>query len=242
MPNHVTHRVILRGPASDLSLFKDIFLPLQILHNQAGDPLSPERIFDFNTLVPMPDIIRDTESSSTVNDGLVVLGVTDIPDMLGRTVSLRETIANYLAMPWVVAAGVADYAGLKRLLMERSPDCVKKARVALKAYEAHGHSSWYSWSIEHWGTKWNAYDVRIIEQVSDRLIFCFDTAWSPPIPIFHALAARDEVRNLTLELTAFDEGWGFAYVGAIGNGYHLGEIVEATSDLYEAVYDRPSDA
>jgi hypothetical protein len=241
MPNHVTHRVVVRGPAPDLSLFKDTFLPLQTATDQAGDPHSPERVFDFNALVPMPEIIRDTESSSTVNDGLVVLGMPKIPDLFGHATSLTEAITKYLAMPWVEAAGVTDYEALKRLLLERSPDCVEKAQTAMRAYEAYGHISWYSWSIEKWGTKWNAYDVRIVEHAQDHLVFCFDTAWSPPVPIFHALATREEVTNLTFEITAFDEGWGFAYVGAISNGHHLGEIVEATPDLYKVVYDRPAD-
>ena len=41
---------------------------------------------------------------------------------------------------------------------------------------------WYTWSIEHWGTKWNAYDV----DVTDKCIQ-FDTAWSCPEPIVKAL-------------------------------------------------------
>lgn len=240
MPNHVTHRVVVRGPAPDLVLFKDTFLALQTITDPVGEP-HQVRTFDFNILVPMPDLIREAESSSAVSDGLLVLGRGDVPDMFGATTTHDEAVRRYLAMPWVQEAGVADFEGLRQLLLTRSPDCVEKALTAIRAYEAHGHTSWYGWSIQNWGTKWNAYDVRIIEHTEDRLMFFFDTAWSPPRPIFDALAERDEVSTLTFEITAFDEGWNFAYVGTISHGHHLGELVEATQALHDAVYGAPSD-
>lgn len=240
MPNHVTHRVIVRGPAPDLTLFQDTFLALNTVTDPAGEAHA-ERTFDFNILVPMPALIRDSESSSAVSDGLIVLGRGDIPDMIGGAGSHEAAVQRYLTMPWVQKAGVTDFDGLRQLLLEHSPDCVEKAQLALRAYEAHGHTSWYSWSIENWGTKWNAYDVRIVEHTEERLVFCFDTAWSPPEPIFDALAERDEVKNLHLNITAFDEGWNFAYVATISNGHHLGQMVDATDALHEVVYGPPSD-
>lgn len=38
------------------------------------------------------------------------------------------------------------------------------------------------WCREHWGTKWNAYKHRAIEETEDTLILRFDTAWNPPYP------------------------------------------------------------
>lgn len=43
-----------------------------------------------------------------------------------------------------------------------------------------GYDNWYDWRVDHWGTKWPACQA-------DRYVV-FDTAWSPPIPIFEALA------------------------------------------------------
>jgi hypothetical protein len=45
---------------------------------------------------------------------------------------------------------------------------------------------WYEWSLQHWGTKWNACDARYSDL--DQNIIHFDTAWAPPIPIFEAVA------------------------------------------------------
>ena len=56
---------------------------------------------------------------------------------------------------------------------------------------------WYTWRCNHWGTKWNAVDEsgwlddEIFECILDGrgydLGICFDTAWSPPLPIIMKL-------------------------------------------------------
>jgi hypothetical protein len=73
--------------------------------------------------------------------------------------------------------------------------------------------NWYDWcsSEAGWGTKWNSYDNRI-EAESDGLFECyFETAWSPPMPVFEALA--EKYPELTIKVEYFDEGhnfWGVA--------------------------------
>ena len=48
----------------------------------------------------------------------------------------------------------------------------------------YGHTTWYDWSCENWGTKWNSYDN---EQVDADTIL-FSTAWSNPEPIMLKLS------------------------------------------------------
>ena len=60
-----------------------------------------------------------------------------------------------------------------------------------KAYhdnmQRHGHGDWYGWCNEHWGTKWNAEEVRVrIEP--DCLHLSFLTANTFPKPIAKALS------------------------------------------------------
>jgi hypothetical protein len=49
---------------------------------------------------------------------------------------------------------------------------------------------WYSWRINHWGTKW---DIELCDvSISDdgkELSAHFDSAWSPPIEAYDALGA-----------------------------------------------------
>ena len=55
---------------------------------------------------------------------------------------------------------------------------------------------WYDWRVNHWGTKWDAYDVEVDDCDVDHLIITFNTAWSPPEPICHAI--RDEYPDLAV--------------------------------------------
>lgn len=45
---------------------------------------------------------------------------------------------------------------------------------------------WYNWRLENWGTKWNSYECK---QLQDNM-FLFDTAWSAPHPIILALSKK----------------------------------------------------
>ena len=40
---------------------------------------------------------------------------------------------------------------------------------------------WYDWSIENWGTKWDACEPRIDHNDKDYFSVSFETAWAPPI-------------------------------------------------------------
>ncbi len=50
----------------------------------------------------------------------------------------------------------------------------------------YGADNWYDWSINNWGTKWNAIDTEV-EQRDGTLIYRFDTAWDAPRNIAEAL-------------------------------------------------------
>lgn len=217
MPNHVTNRVVVTGPSAAVAAFRAAFLAEEVEADAEGLDRQVTR-FDFNRIVPRPKIIEQTESGSAVSMGLLVLGRPEIMDDGCGTPSLDAEIARYLGFPWVKDAGVADYEGLKALLTERDPACIAKAEIAIRAHEECGHASWYSWSIANWGTKWNAYSFEIIEEREGRLELRFDTAWSPPEPVFAALADRPECEDLRIDIQGFDEGWLFAYRAEISCG------------------------
>lgn len=51
--------------------------------------------------------------------------------------------------------------------------------------------AWYDWRIEHWGTKWNAYDGQEVELLQGGDIrMTFHTAWNPPHPIVAKLSQQ----------------------------------------------------
>ncbi|ENT6821705.1 hypothetical protein ACFF1C_002132 [Enterobacter roggenkampii] len=47
--------------------------------------------------------------------------------------------------------------------------------------------NWYEFNSKRWGTKWNAYDMSIVEHTDSKLVIKFDTAWSIPDPIINEL-------------------------------------------------------
>ena len=46
---------------------------------------------------------------------------------------------------------------------------------------------WYDWRIQNWDTKWDAYDVVVTDEDPECTEVEFNTAWSPPEAICHAL-------------------------------------------------------
>ena len=50
---------------------------------------------------------------------------------------------------------------------------------------------WYNWRVANWGTKWDCYDLTIDEDEQE-LTLSFNTAWSPPEEICHALKEKYE--------------------------------------------------
>lgn len=232
MPNHVTHRVVIVGSKERIAAFKAAF----VTSEKSKDGGTVE-CFDFNTVIPMPEAIRNSESSSAVSDGLAILKRTDIPSGFGSITTLEQM----LAWPWVIHAEIKDVETLKAKLLERSPDCVEKAKAAIACYEQHGHTSWYDWSIAKWGTKWNAYSFGWSDVSETEAVMTFDTAWSSPEQVFEAMASMDGCRDLEIEIVGFDEGWNFAFVGRIADGEYSGAEVQATAQLYEHVYGEAPD-
>ena len=46
---------------------------------------------------------------------------------------------------------------------------------------------WYDWRVQNWDTKWDCYDVHVVDDDLENLEIEFNTAWSPPEAICYAL-------------------------------------------------------
>ncbi len=46
---------------------------------------------------------------------------------------------------------------------------------------------WYDWRVQNWDTKWDCYDVEVTDDDPECTEIEFNTAWSPPEAICHAL-------------------------------------------------------
>ena len=65
-----------------------------------------------------------------------------------------------------------------------------------------GDKNWYGWSIDHWGTKWNAYEHN---ECLDHLEF--ETAWAAPHPVIKKLS--EMYPNLKITHRWADEDIGY---------------------------------
>lgn len=238
MPNHVTHRVLIEGPADRVAQFRQTFGKDEVtVHDNGTEEISPA--FDFNTIIEMPAILRDTESSSEVSIGLAMLGVTLPASSAPYSLRGAAVLESMLAERWAKDLNIASVDELRLHLMVRYPDATAKAKQAIECYRRHGAIDWYDWALANWGTKWNAYSVEWTELSDTSLQLTFDTAWSVPEPVFEELAQRDEVKELTITIHAFDEGGGFAFEGVMDHGEYTGEVLEPSNELYEKVYGYP---
>lgn len=87
------------------------------------------------------------------------------------------------------------------------PDDIERGNLTMDQRKATNGRNWYDWSIENWGTKWDAYELRVQRLSDTSLYVMMETAWSPPIPIFEKLV------ELGFDVSAYylDEGW--MYIG-----------------------------
>lgn len=216
MPNHV--RNIIRFDAGPEQI-KKILEAIQDDESGLGS-------IDFNKLDPMPESLMIEKSSST--DHCVELYLTSINpripyfgehkvsqseyDRTERLFNLGQTFGSY--------SGKMPKAEIdKRLLsMLQWPefhtleDMFAVAKKALSNVEQYGHMDWYDWSVEHWGSKWNAYDC----SYDGRGELSFNTAWSAVSPILVRLSQKFPEVGMT-------HRWADEDIGAnVGEADYLG--------------------
>jgi len=63
------------------------------------------------------------------------------------------------------------------------------------------------WQLEHWGTKWEATGVLLLDHSGTGLGYQFDTAWSPPVALFKSIGPQWP--TLTFRLNYEELGAGF---------------------------------
>ena len=117
--------------------------------------------FDFNKVIPMPEELRVTHDGISairghINNYLTMVNpCTPVYDSSFEKLSDKDFAELYKA--------IFKYYNQERTHLVNcylpSPDA-EEARVGEKLahnIEKYGQPTWYEWSIQNWGTKWNAY-------------------------------------------------------------------------------------
>ena len=91
----------------------------------------------------------------------------------------------------------------------------------------------YNWCVQHWGTKWDIFDVTYASLDGDTLEVSFATAWSPPI---EALVTGMLQHGYTFDLY-YEEG-GVGFIGHTeGDGEsHIDQCWETYTDADPSTY------
>lgn len=88
--------------------------------------------------------------------------------------------------------------------------------------QKYGHTDWYDWRVDKWGTKWDACETYILDDEDEFLSVEYNTAWSPNIEWLKTIAKQFPELKFTLW---FEEP---------GNGFcGVYEVTDEDEDLCE---------
>lgn len=85
----------------------------------------------------------------------------------------------------------------------------------------------YEWCCEFWGTKWDLGECMADRINRNTLIYCFDTAWSPPGPVIEAMGKMFPALSFKLEY--WESGCCFQGELVVQNGQ---TVLNETRDYY----------
>jgi len=188
MPNHVTNHIMISG---DPKRIQELFEAVKYDDVGVGS-------LDFNKVIPKPASL-DIECGSNTDAGLKAYrDFISVYTLEGTRKGLNLLNIN----PEVE----------ERFLQERTDIDREVFALGKQAYQnilMYGAPTWYEWSIENWGTKWNAYGYEENEVVTERSgdnTLWMNTAWGAPHPVIAKLA--ELYPDLTFEHEWADEDIG----------------------------------
>lgn len=184
MPNWCYQKLRVQGKPEDLARFKEACLP--------------EGIFELDRVIPMPRELDIQEGSA---------GNTGYQALYGNWSEVLASMARNTDIPTEARLSRESFAAWLETV---DPEAVSLGRQYKANIERHGHRSWYTWRIEHWGTKWEigSDQQSICEDSETSLFLQFETAWSPIHPVVQKIACRHP--DLSFDLWYLDEGGSFS--------------------------------
>ena len=146
--------------------------------------------------------------------------LSDIVQELARAVAAKENPAIFeMILP--VPKNLKICAGF---LGKGTPEQAELEAQEAENLKNYGHKNWWDFCVSEWGTKWDM-SIRdspeVYELEGNALTIYFDTAWSPPEGIYHAL----EAMGFKVEATYIEQGMGF--IGYYRDGLDFCEDMES---------------
>ena len=241
----------VEGNAEDIAKLLALF-EIEDPDNSPNEPTNDEGsgksyYFDFNKVIPMPESLN-VESGSKSSWGSEIFTFPD--RLIGSENDWVARRAKGLST-LLLSQGVTTYQDLSNLVLSENPPdwwfcaeesarldltaIVRCGHVCMDNIKRYGHDTWYSWSIAHWGTKWNSYHNSISDVEPSSFTFEYQTAWSPPTPVLTKLF--EMFPRLSFTIDYIDEGWLYAGTMTSENGELVDHDVPS-SEMNSFVYEK----
>ncbi len=217
MPNYIKNKIELIGEQSDIDSLIQEFSTFY--------PSVPHRSFDGNITYKKGDTygwlnestgeftMRGEEPCFLIPDGFVqhfeeewtrfpdFNKIITMPESLGiesgsLTMALENQYSNPSVKEWLKE--VTESINRHDAKEER----IKTVLTAVENCIRYGHATWYSWSIENWGTKWNSSECETLGNNT----FTFSTAWSGVPELMQIISEKHP--NVTIKYSFADEDSG----------------------------------
>ena len=188
MPNHITN--ILTIQADDKTV-------QSILESVKSDECGLGSL-DFNKVIPMPESLR-IESGSRSSHALELYR-----SFLQYGVDIASMDVQNVEIPLDHKEAVTVLLEKYKKLIKDDPELRQFGKQCHENIQNYGHADWYGWSVENWGTKWNAYDFDAYDGGNS---IAFSTAWSAPTPIIEKLS--EQYPDVLIKHQWADEDLGF---------------------------------
>lgn len=195
MPNYITNVIVFNN------MSKQRFDELQERIRFDGEGFDEEidksvPTLDFNKLIPMPSDL-DCDSGSITDESISqYLSVVNPnnhcitrPDLLEIRKKKNYSVEDFRKLYDTIVYSERIYLPPEKV--NRATNLLYEVVLLGEKYiynlEHYGHLTWYQWSIDNWGTKWNSFhynsysgeERKIPCFVSENTPFImFDTAWS----------------------------------------------------------------
>lgn len=217
MPNWVQNRLTIYGQETKIEKC------LLFCKSEDSD-------FDFNKIVPMPETLDITVSRDSVQAAAYVYSLLsekkqkEISGVLKTTTTMEAGCFPRVEKTWFEAINdcLKDIDVWNQKINSWKPgasdiECGAETfeeygRIVLNNILNYGHTGWYTWRCDHWGTKWTADNV-VVDcsgqtghgQEPQATVYC-QTAWDCPALIVYALS--EKYPELTFMLAYADEDIG----------------------------------
>lgn len=189
MPNNITNQITFGSDRAALAAFQ------RMLHEVRAES-EPLGSFDFNKLIPMPQELN-IERGTRTDAGLKLCArfARESADIAKATMLAPEDVRS---------AAVTEHLTKWDAIKKKDPEVWALGEKAFQNIQKYGHPTWYEWCIDHWGTKWNAYQYAPLTGKSDTMVFF--TSWSSVPKLIKALSRKYPNQEITYRWADEDLG------------------------------------